>query len=85
LLLKDRSSGAAVRAEECFLHGLEIARRQQARSWELCVATSLARLWRAQFRRREAFDLLSPVYHLFTEGFDTADVRNAKLLLDELS
>ena len=85
LLLKDRSSGAAVRAEECLLHGLEIARRQQARSWELCAATSLARLWRTQFKRSEAVDLLGPIYHFFTEGFETADVRNAKLLLDELS
>jgi predicted ATPase len=63
---------------------LAAARAQEARLWELRAATSLARLWRDQGRRAEAHDLLAPVYGWFTEGFDTADLRNAKVLLDEL-
>lgn len=85
LLLKEGSPGAATRAEACFQQALGIARSQQAKSWELCAATSLARLWCAQFKRQEAYDLLTPVYDWFTEGFDTADVKDAKALLDELS
>jgi predicted ATPase len=57
---------------------------QSAKSWELRAATSLARLWRDQGRRAEARDLLAPVYGWFTEGFDTADLKDAKALLDEL-
>jgi predicted ATPase len=57
---------------------------QSAKSWELRAATSLARLWRDQGRRAEARDLLAPVYGWFTEGFDTADLKEAKGLLDEL-
>jgi predicted ATPase len=53
--------------------------------WELRAATSLARLWRDQGRRAEARDLLAPVYGWFTEGFDTADLKSAKALLDELT
>ena len=56
-----------------------------ARLWELRAATSLARLWRDQGRRAEAHDLLAPVYGWFTEGFDTADLKDAKGLLDELA
>ena len=52
--------------------------------WELRAATSLARLWRGQGRRHEAHDLLAPIYGWFTEGFDTADLKDAKVLLDEL-
>ena len=59
--------------------------KQQAKSWELRAATSLARLWREQGRRAEARELLAPVYGWFTEGFDTADLKDAKALLDELS
>jgi predicted ATPase len=51
-----------------------VARRQQAKSWELRAATSLARLWQAQGKRQDAYDLLAPVYGWFTEEFDTADV-----------
>ena len=69
-------------AEACFQQALAIARRQQAKSWELRAATSLARLWQQQGKRQEAHDLLSPVYHWFTEGFDTADLQDAKALLD---
>ena len=64
---------------------LRIAQAQQAKSLELRAATSLARLWGEQGRRTEARDLLAPVYGWFTEGFDTADLREAKALLDELT
>jgi predicted ATPase len=60
------------------------ARRQGALSWELRAATSLARLWYGQNRRTEALALLQPVYDRFTEGFDTADLKSAKTLLDTL-
>jgi predicted ATPase len=72
-------------AETCFHKALEVARRQQARSLELCVATSLARLWQSQDKRQDAYDLLAPVYRWFTEGFDTADLQAARALLDELA
>jgi predicted ATPase len=61
-----------------------VARRQEARSLELRAATSLARLLRDQGKRAQARDLLAPVYNWFTEGFDTADLKHAKALLDEL-
>lgn len=64
---------------------LRVARRQQAKSYELRAATSLARLWGEQSRRGEARDLLAPVYGRFTEGFDTADLKKAQRLLDELA
>jgi predicted ATPase len=73
------------RAESCFREALDIARNQQAKSWELRVATSLARLWQSQNKSQDAHDLLAPVYGWFTEGFDTADLREAKALLDELA
>ena len=73
------------RAEASFRHALEIARQQQAKSWELRAATSLARLRAEQGRRSEARELLAPVYGSFTEGFDTADLKDAKALLDELT
>jgi predicted ATPase len=72
-------------AEACFQQALNVARRQQAKSWELRAATSLARLWQSQGKRQEAHDLLSPIYNWFTEGFDTADLQDAKTLLDELT
>jgi predicted ATPase len=75
----------AVQAEACFQQALAIARRQQAKSWELRAATSLARLWQQQGKRAEACELLAPVYGWFTEGFDTADLREAKALLGELA
>jgi predicted ATPase len=64
---------------------LLIARRQQAKSYELRAATSLARLWGEQGRRTETRDLIAPVYGWFTEGFDTPDLKEAKALLDELA
>jgi hypothetical protein len=72
-------------AEECFLKAIETAQKQQAKSWELRAATSLARLWQQQGKTTEAHDLLAPVYNWFTEGFDTADLKDAKALLDQLS
>jgi predicted ATPase len=74
-----------LRAETGFRRALEIARQQQAKSWELRAATSLARLWAGQARRTDARDLLAPIYGWFTEGFDTADLKDAKALLAELS
>jgi class 3 adenylate cyclase/predicted ATPase len=73
------------RAEGHFQRALQIARAQQARSWELRAARSLARLRRDQGKRQEAHDLLAPVYAWFTEGFDTLDLKDAKALLDELA
>jgi predicted ATPase len=84
-LLLQQSSDHQAEAESCFLHALDIARNQQAKSFELRTATSLARLWQQQGKRQEAHDLLAPVYHWFTEGFDTADLKDAKALLDELA
>src|SRR5262249_38692371 len=72
-------------AEACFQHALDVARRQQAKSWELRAATSLARLWQRQGKRTAARELLAPVYGWFTEGFDTADLQEAKALLDALA
>jgi predicted ATPase len=67
-----------------FERALAVAREQQAKSWELRAAMSMARLWRDQGRRHEARDLLTPLYGWFTEGFETRDLKEAKVLLDEL-
>jgi predicted ATPase len=72
------------KAETCFERGLAVAREQQAKSWELRVVMSMARLWCSQGKRDEARKLLAPVYGWFTEGFDTLDLKQAKALLDEL-
>ena len=74
----------AAEAEACFLKAVEIAQSQQAKSWELRAATSLARLWRQQGKQKEAHQMLSDIYHWFTEGFDTKDLQEAKALLEEL-
>ena len=71
-------------AEASFHKALDIARAQEAKSWELRAATSLARLWQQQGKTQEARDLLAPVYNWFTEGFDTADLKDAKALIAEL-
>jgi predicted ATPase len=68
-------------AEACFQQALAIARRQHAKSWELRAALSLARLWQRQGKRAEAYEILAPIYGWFTEGFDTADLQEAKALL----
>ena len=75
----------ASQAETCFQQALDTARRQQAKSLELRAATSLARLWQSQGKRQDAYDLLAPVYGWFTEGFDTADLQEAKALLEALT
>ncbi len=74
-----------VEAEASFEQAMAIARRQAAKGWELRAATSLARLWQSQGKGQAAYDLLAPVYHWFTEGFDTADLQAAKALLDEVA
>jgi predicted ATPase len=74
----------AAKAETYFERALAVAREQQAKSWELRAATSMARLWRDQGKPQEARNLLAPVYCWFTEGFDTLDLKEAKALLDEL-
>jgi predicted ATPase len=71
--------------ETALQEALRVARHQQAKAYELRAATSLARLWGEQGRRTEARDLLAPVYGWFTEGFDTADLKEAKALLDQLA
>ena len=62
-----------------------MARRQQAKSWELRAAMSLSQLWQGQGKRAEAYELLAPIYDWFTEGFDTTDLQEAKALLEELA
>ncbi len=74
----------AAKAEAYFECALAMARKQQAKSWELRAAMSMARLWRDQGKRNEGRDLLARVYEWFTEGFDTLDLKEAKALLDEL-
>ena len=75
----------AVKAQAYFERALAVARAQQAKSWELRAAMSMARLWRDQGKRDEARDFLAPVYGWFTEGFDTVDLKEATGLLEELS
>jgi predicted ATPase len=72
-------------AEACFQQALAVACRQQAKSFELRAAMSLARLWQAQGKRAAARALLAPIYGWFTEGFDTADLQEARALLVELT
>ena len=84
LILLQPSSDNQADVENCFHQAIVVAQNQQAKSWELRAATSLARLWQSQGKRQEAYDLLAPVYNWFTEGFDTADLKDAKALLEEL-
>ena len=79
-----RAIGDARAAEACFRRAIAVAQEQQARLWELRAATSLARLWAEQGKRAQARDLLAPIYGWFTEGFETADLKDAQALLDEL-
>ncbi len=83
LLLAQSLDNQAVSAD-CFHLALDIARSQQAKSLQLRAAISLSRLWQQQGKPKEAGDLLAPVYNGFTEGFDTADLQEAKILLDKL-
>jgi len=79
------TGGAPEEAAARYQQALDIARAQEAKSLELRAAISLARLWRDQGKRAEARDLLAPIYAWFTEGFDTADLKDAKALLDQLN
>ena len=79
------SAPAADRAEACFKTALETAASQGARSLELRAAENLARLWAEHGEHRKAYDLLAPLYNGFTEGFDTPDLRDVKILLDALA
>jgi predicted ATPase len=83
-LLLAKSSEHQAEVSTCFQLALDITRRQQAKSLELRAAMSLSRLWKEQGKRQAARELLAPVYGWFTEGFDTADLQEAKALLDEL-
>jgi len=85
LLLQRGKSGAEAEAEACFQKAIEVARRQEARSWELRATMSLCRLWQSQGNRQEAREALAAIYGWFTEGFDTPDLQEAKALLEELS
>jgi predicted ATPase len=83
-LLAHRPARSA-EAEDCYQHALVVARKQQAKFWELRASVGLARLWRAQGKRTEARDLLASIYGWFTEGLDTPVLKEAKALLDELA
>ena len=76
---------SATKAEAYCERALAVARQQQAKSWELRAAMSLARLWRDQGKVQQARELLAPVHGWFTEGFDTRDLKEAKALLEDLS
>jgi len=84
VFLLQQSSDNATGAESCFHHAMARAQKQSAKSWELRAATSLARLWQSQGKRDEARNLLASVYNWFTERFNTADLKDAKALLDAL-
>ena len=83
--LKSGLQGLESEAEACFLKAIEISRQQEAKSLELRAATSLSRLWQQQGKQKEARKMLAEIYGWFTEGFDTADLKEAKALLQELS
>ena len=84
-LLLRQAVPEAQTAAACFQQALDIARHQQAKWWELRAATSLARLWQRQGQRAEARELVAEIYSWFTEGFDTADLQEARALLENLS
>jgi predicted ATPase len=81
----DVAKPGPAKAQAYFERALAVARAQQAKSWELRAAMSMARLWRDQGKPQQARELLAPVYGWFTEGFDTLDLKEAKALLDELA
>jgi predicted ATPase/class 3 adenylate cyclase len=83
--LLQQSTAQQGQAEEHLHQALTVARRRQAKSWELRAAMSLSRLWQQQGKRTEAYELLAPVYSWFTEGFDTADLQDARALLETLA
>ena len=84
-LLLAADSNNYAQAEACFSQAFDIARRQRAQSLELRAATSLSRLWQKQDKKHEARQMLGEVYGKFTEGFETPDLNEARVLLDELA
>jgi predicted ATPase len=84
-LLLAGSAAHTAQAESCYEQALDIAHRQQAKSLELRAALSLSRLWQRQGKRHTAHQLLADVYQWFTEGFETADLKAARILLAELA
>jgi predicted ATPase len=76
---------AETEAEACFHKAIEIARKQQAKSLELRAVMSLSRLWQKQGKKKEARQMLAEIYSWFTEGFDTADLKDAKMLLEDIA
>jgi predicted ATPase len=85
LLALEGTRPKAEEAAACFQQAIDIARRQEAKSLELRATMSMGRLWQQQGKRQEAYGLVAPIYSWFTEGFDTADLQEAKALLEELS
>ena len=85
IALKSPELGSRRKLKRISRRALAVARQQQAKSWELRAAMSLARLWRDQGKMQQARELLAPVYGWFTEGFDTRDLKEAKALLEELA
>jgi predicted ATPase len=84
-LLRARAAEPDIEAETCFQQALAIARQQQAKSLEMRAGMSLCRLWQQQGKRAEAHELLAPIYGWFTEGFDTVELQEARVLLSELA
>jgi len=84
VLLLQQPGTPQAEAEAWLQRALDVARRQEAKALDLRAAMSLARLWQQQGKRAEAYELLAPIYGWFTEGFDTADLQEAKVLLEEL-
>ncbi|HQR38973.1 MAG TPA: hypothetical protein PLF26_11295 [Blastocatellia bacterium] len=85
MVVADATHTTIGQAERCFQRSIHLARQQQAKSWELRTSTSLARMYMTTGRLDEARTLLARIYGTFTEGFETADLREAKTLLNELS
>ena len=83
-LLLQQASSDEPQAETCFHRALEISRHQQAKSWKLRAVMSLSRLWQRQGKRNEARRMLADVYGSFSEGFETADLREARSLLEDI-
>ncbi|HMG36086.1 MAG TPA: hypothetical protein VKM94_19275 [Blastocatellia bacterium] len=82
--LRQAAGWAASEVESCFHQAIDIARQQRAKSWELRAVISLSRWWQRQGKRAEALPILADIYGWFSEGFDTADLKEARALLKEL-
>jgi predicted ATPase len=85
LMVLHAGAEGSAEAEPCFQRALDVARHQEAKALELRAVRSLSRFWQHQGKRAEAYELLAPVYSWFSEGFDTADLQEAKALLEELA